>query len=134
MITLTDEENRMILEMIFEDANKRKQDLPHQSRMAREMPKEIEALLRHIADNDRNILLTFVAVVFYAGISKSSFRYLLSILGAAAAIGTEHPDVIKELCEQEVSIRLPHLLACLEDVLQNTLDGVLMNDEPAGNC
>jgi len=141
MITLTREEVKTVLRMVFENPNESEQSVSAHSTMIKKMPDEVEKLLRRIAGQDKNILLTLIAVVFYVmSATKASLTNLASlesILDTAASVSEARPDVLKELCEREVSVRVPHLLVCLEEVnngVQNTLYSIFISKEPAGNC
>jgi hypothetical protein len=129
MISITDKESAIILEMLFEHPEK--QDARKQARMIQGTPKAIEDLIRYAAGDDRNILLTLVAVMCCVGLTVPEgdrFAALSNILITAALVDKK---ILKEVCEADIPVRLGTLQSYLAEEFETAH---FVNDEPVGNC
>lgn len=145
MITITNEESAMILGMIFENPD---EDNYHAlSALLGTIPRDVGEFLVEIARGDRNILITFLAMTVTVPLidpDVSLVQYLKHfglLLIVAHAVSISKPEILKELCERNISDRMGDILNYLvglkneADALKDALvKDALLNTEPVGNC
>jgi hypothetical protein len=125
MITITNEESKMILEMLFE--NPETQDAAAQARRLRDMPSVMEDIIRHVAGDDRNILLTLLAMVCLAAFTVQVAEKSPPLLESLVVAASIDKKVLKEICRGDLPLRLGYLA-------EEIYAAQYMNDEPVGNC
>lgn len=125
MITITNEESKMILAMLFE--NPETQDAAAQARRLREMPSVMEDIITYIAGEDRNILLTLLAMVCLAAFTVHVAEKSPPLLESLVVAASIDKKVLKEICRADLPLRLGYLA-------EEIYAAQYMNDEPVGNC
>lgn len=138
MFALTREEMKTVMHIAFSDFDDSEAEISSFSGWIQGLPDETKKSLMCIACQDRNILLTLIALTLYTIVE--SFRLgvspqarLDSILEAATHVGKIYPDLLKEICGRDVNIRLPDILLCFEK-LDKDMQSMIITEEPAGNC
>jgi hypothetical protein len=145
MITITNEESKMILEMLFENPD---EDYYHAlSAMLGTIPRDVGEFLVEIARGDRNILITLLTMTVAVPLidpDVSLAEYLekfVDLLIVAHAVSISKPEVLTELCERNRADRLGDILDYLvglkntaDELMDVLINDALMNTEPVGNC